>query len=241
MKQILFTVYFWLIAVPVLCAATVVTALLTIVLSPLFPDSKLSYFPARSWARFVCFVLFVRVKISGMEHIDPKQSYVFVLNHQSYFDIFIVYGWLPSIFKWIMKSELRKIPFVGLACQAAGHIFIDRSSPVAASKSVEKAKEQLQHGVSVVVFPEGTRTRDGKMQPFKRGAFRIAADLELPIVTATLIGSYERFPRTTSRFTPGKVELRIHKAIDVKPYLPDKISELIDFTWKEINSELVTV
>ena len=238
MKRFLFSIYLWLVAIPILSVATIITALLTIILSPLFPNSKLSYFPARLWARFVCFMLFVRVKISGIENIDPKQSYVFVLNHQSYFDIFVVYGWLPNIFKWVMKAELRKIPFVGLACQAAGHIFIDRSSPLAASKSINKAKEQLQHGASVVVFPEGTRTLDGKMQSFKRGAFRIATDLELPIVTATLIGSFERLPRNRRRFTPGTVELRIHKPIDVKLYLPDKVQELIQFTWKEINAEL---
>ena len=236
MKQFFYSVYVWLIAMPILVVVTILVALSTIILSPLFPNSKASYFPARFWGRLICFMLFVRVEITGLEHINPKESYVFALNHQSYFDIFVVYGWLPNIFKWIMKAELRKIPFVGLACQAAGHIFIDRSSSVAAAKSIEKAKEQLRNGVSVVIFPEGTRTLTGKMQPFKRGAFRIATDLKLPIVPATLVGSFERLQRNSLRFRYGKVQLHIHPPVDVKQYLPDNVQGLIDDTWKTINN-----
>ena len=235
MKQFFYSIYVWLIAIPILAVVTILVALSTIILSPLFPNNKISYFPARFWGRCFCFLLFVRVEISGMEHINPRESYVFALNHQSYFDIFVVYGWLPNIFKWIMKAELRKIPFVGLACQAAGHIFIDRSSSIAATKSIEKAKEQLRNGVSVVIFPEGTRTFTGKMQSFKRGAFRIATDLKLPIVPATLVGSFERLKRGSAHFTHGKIQLHIHQPIDVKQYLPDNVQGLIDDTWEMVN------
>jgi len=96
---------------------------------------------------------FVKVKITGLEKLNPRQSYVIVCNHQSIYDIFVVYGWLPMIFKWMMKEEVRRIPFVGIACEAAGHIFINRSNPVAAKHSLEKAESQLKNGVSVVIFP----------------------------------------------------------------------------------------
>ena len=238
MKQFFYSIYVWLLAIPVLLIVTLLVALSTIILSPLFPNSKASYFPARFWGRCICFLLLVRVEITGLEHIDPKKSYVFALNHQSFFDIFVVYGWLPNIFKWIMKAELRKIPFVGLACKAAGHIFIDRSSQAAIIKSIKKAEEQLRNGVSVVIFPEGTRTFTGKMLPFKRGAFRIATDLTLPIVPATLVGCFERLQRSSVRFTPGKVQLRIHQPIDVKQYLPDNVQGLIDDTWKIVNEKV---
>lgn len=238
MKQFFYTIYCWLFALPVLVIITVFTAITTIVFSPIFPNTKFSYFPARCWGRICCFFLLVRVKIIGLENIDSKQSYIFAANHQSLFDIFVVYGWLPNIFKWIMKAGLRRIPFVGWACQAAGHIFIDRSTAISANKSIQKAKQQLKHGVSVVIFPEGTRTHTGKLGNFKRGAFRIAADLELPIVPVTLKGCFERLPRSSVRFTPGEVEMHIHPPIDVKTYLPDKSSELIQHTWDVVNSGL---
>lgn len=238
MKRFCYAVYVILIALPLLALITILTSVTTVLVSPLFPNTAFSYFPARLWGRLMCYLLWVQVEVEGLEHIDPRQSYVFVLNHQSYFDIFTVYGWLPNIFKWVMKIELRRIPFVGLACQAAGHIFIDRSSPLAASKSIEKAKEQLRNGVSVVIFPEGTRSHDGKMLPFKRGAFRIASDLALPIVPATLVGSFERIPRHTLRLNPGTIRLHIKKPIDVKEFLPDRIPELMDKAWKQVNESL---
>lgn len=235
----LFSIYQWLIAFPILLVLTIITAITTTILSPLFPNKRFSYFPARWWGRAFCHLLFVKVKVSGLENLNPRQSYVIACNHQSMYDIFVVYGWLPMIFKWIMKAELRKIPLVGKACEAAGHIFINRTNPIAAKHSLEKAEEQLQNGVSVVIFPEGTRTYDGKMGTFKRGAFRIATDLSLPIVPVTLRGCYQTLPRNTFNVTPGLIEIIIHKPIEVQPYLPDKSHELIQKTWDEINCGLL--
>lgn len=188
-KTSLLIIYQWIIAFPILLVITILVALATIILFPLLPNSKLSYYPARWWGRVICKLYFVRVKVTGFENLKPKQSYIFVLNHQSVFDIFVVYGWLPNIFKWLMKVELRKIPLVGIACESAGHIFIDRSNPITAKHSIEKAEMQLKNGVSLVVFPEGTRTYTGEMGKFKRGTFHIASDLSLPIVPVTLRGS----------------------------------------------------
>ena len=233
-----FFIYQWLIAFPILVIATILVALSTTVLSPLLPNSKLSYHPARMWGRLFCQLCFVRVKVYGLEKLQPKQSYVFALNHQSMFDIFVVYGWFPFIFKWMIKSELRKIPLVGKACDAAGHIFINRSNAIEAKRCLEKAEAQLKNGVSLVVFPEGTRTKTGEMGKFKRGAFRVATDLALPIVPVTLKGSYERLNRNTFNVTPGTIELHIHQPIDVVPYLPDNSAELIQKTYDVISSAL---
>jgi len=196
-KRPLFFIYQWFIAFPVLLVITILVALSTTLLFALVPNSKLSYYPARWWARMSCRLSFVRVKVIGLENLNLKQSYVFVLNHQSLFDVFVVYGWLPFIFKWVMKFEIRKIPFVGKACESAGHIFIDRTNPITAKQSLERAEAQLTNGVSVVIFPEGTRTYTGEIGKFKRGAFRIATDLTLPIVPITLRGSFTRLPRNT--------------------------------------------
>ena len=234
----LFVLYQWLVAFPVLLVLTILTAVFTIILSPVFPNAQFSYFPARWWGRFFCYLLFIKVKITGIEKLDPKKSYVIAANHQSIYDIFVVYGWLPMIFKWVMKAELRKIPLVGKACESAGHIFIDRKNPVAAKKSLDKAEAQLRNGVSVVVFPEGTRTYTGQMGKFKKGAFRMATDLHLPIVPVTLRGCFERLPRNGFIITPGTIEMIVHEPVEVEGYEHEKQPELMQKLHDIIESAL---
>lgn len=233
-----FTLYQWIVAFPILLILTIITAVATTILSPLLPNNQLSYFPARWWGRAFCYLLFVKVNINGLEQLDAKKSYVIACNHQSIYDIFVVYGWFPMFFKWIMKAELRRIPLVGKACEVAGHIFIDRSHPMAAQHSLERAEAQLQNGVSVVIFPEGTRTCDGSLGTFKRGAFRIATDLNLPIVPVTIKGAYECLPRNTFNVLPGNIEVFIHKPIEIQQYLPDNIPAAISLTKEIISSKL---
>jgi len=233
-----FFLYQWLIAYPLFILITILVALATIIFSPIFPNNAISYAPARWWGKIFFFLFFIKLEKEGFENIDTKQSYIIAANHQSIIDIFVIYGWLPSIFKWVMKAELRNVPFIGWACDVAGHIFINRKSPMAAKRSIEKAEKKLVNGVSVVIFPEGTRTRDGKMAKFKKGAFRIATDLQLPIVPVSLSGFYNRMSRKTFTVTPGRVKFIIHKPIDVKQFMPDNTNELIDTTWKVINDAL---
>lgn len=233
-----FLIYEFLIVLPIWAVITIWAALFTLLLAPIWPNHAISYFPARFWARSICFLSFSPMRIYGMEKLDKNQSYIFMINHQSWFDIFAVYGWLPFFFKWIMKADLRKIPFVGIACQAVGHIFIDRESPKAAQRSLEKAKQALQKGVSVVIFPEGTRTWDGSLGKFKRGGFKIATDIGLPIVPVTLRGCFERMPRNTLAISPGPIEMHVHNPIDVSGYSQENLTELMSKTWETINNSL---
>lgn len=237
-SNLLFLVYQWGFAFPIVLIITVLVAVSTTILSPLLPNSKLSYHPARIWARLCCRIVFVKVKVTGLENLQPNQSYVFAMNHQSIFDIFVVYGWFPLIFKWMMKAELRKIPLVGKACESAGHIFINRSNPIEAKHSLEKAELQLKNGISLVVFPEGTRTRNGEMGGFKRGAFLVATHLALPIVPVTIRGSFDRLQRNSLNIVPGTIELIVHAPIDTTPYLPDNTTELMQITRDQIQSSL---
>ncbi len=236
--QLLFTIYFWLIAFPIILVVTIITTLFTVVLSPILPNSSISYFPAKFWARTVCFLTFVKVETNGFEHLSKNQSYVFVANHQSVFDIFAVYGYIPFIFKWIMKYEIRKIPFVGVACESSGHIFIDRTNPMKAKRSLIKAGENLQGGNSVVIFAEGTRTRTGKMGRFKRGAFVLATELNLPIVPITISGAYDRMSANSLKITSGKIKMTIHNPIETEQYKDKPLKNLIDDTWETINKGL---
>lgn len=233
-----FLIYEFLIVLPVWAVITIVAALITIVITPISPNSNFSYFPARFWARSICYMCFVRVKIVGMDKLDRSQSYVFMMNHQSWFDIFTVYGWLPFFFKWIMKANLRKIPFVGAACEAAGHIFLERRTPIAAKRGLEKAKSVLKDGISVVIFPEGTRTYTGEMGKFKKGGFKIAMDLGLSIVPVTLRGCFERMPRNTLAISSGPIEVYVHNPIDVTSYSSEEIDKLMEETWIAIDNGL---
>jgi len=237
-KHPLFSIYQWIVAYPLIALATILVATATVILSPVFPNNKLSYNPARWWGRFICRLCFVPVKVHGLDKLDSQQSYIFALNHQSFFDVFVVYGQLPFIFKWMMKAELRNIPFVGKACVSAGHIFIDRTNPATILKSMEKAKLQLRDGVSLVIFPEGTRTYTGELGKFKRGAFQLATQLSLPIVPVTLRGSFERMPRNSVNVTRGPIEMFIHEPVDPHLYRPDQFHELIQFTRDKIQSAL---
>ncbi len=139
----------------------------------------------------MCLAALLPVTVEGRENLVKGQSYVFCSNHQGAYDIFLIYGYLGANFKWMMKESLRKIPFVGKACEAAGFIFVDRSSPRKVKLTIDNAREALRDGMSLVVFPEGHRSVDGKIAPYKRGAFMLADELQLPIVPLTINGSYE--------------------------------------------------
>lgn len=189
MLRFLYCVY-QVLVLPVLVLNTLLCAIVTMLFFP-FNNSEPIHQVQMWWCRLFFHWLFIPVTVDGRENIAPGQSYVFVANHSSMFDVFLIYGWLPVVFKWLMKKELRKIPFVGTACKAAGHIYVDRSNSKASAQCLNDIKKQLRDGVSTVIFPEGTRSADGRMGRFHSGAFRIAFDLGLPVVPLSLSGCYE--------------------------------------------------
>lgn len=216
--KILYIIYQYLIGFPLIVVVTLFTALLTIICFP-WRNGKLPRTVQVFWSRSVLWLLLVPIKVTGRENVDPNQSYVFVANHQSFLDVFAVYGWLPNNFKWLMKKELRKIPFVGTACAVAGHIFVDRSNPRAAMESLTYIKAQLHDGISTVIFPEGTRTKTGEMGRFKQGAFKIAMDMDLPVVPISLSGFFDAMPRNKFYVKPfSRVALHIGKPIDISQF-----------------------
>lgn len=216
--KILYILYQYLIGFPLIIVVTLFTALLTIICFP-WRNGKLPRTVQVFWSRSVLWLLLVPIKVTGCENVDPNQSYVFVANHQSFLDVFAVYGWLPNNFKWLMKKELRKIPFVGTACAVAGHIFVDRSNPRAAMESLTYIKAQLHDGISTVIFPEGTRTKTGEMGRFKQGAFKIAMDMNLPVVPISLSGFFDAMPCNKFYVKPfSRVALHIGKPIDISQF-----------------------
>jgi 1-acyl-sn-glycerol-3-phosphate acyltransferase len=157
--------------------------------------------------------------------LTGHQSYVFVANHQGAYDIFLLYGYLNTPIKWIMKKSLREIPLVGKACEKAGFIFVDNSSPVAAAKTIREAEQRLTNGASVAIFPEGSRTKTGELGKFKKGAYQMAIDMQLPVVPVTINGSYRVMSRNTFFFTPHRMEIVIHEPISTAGLVTGNLRE----------------
>ena len=213
--KVLFGIYQWIIAIPILVVVTILTALLTILFSMLGMSRRGGYYPAHFWAKLWCILLFVRVEVKGRENIDKNTSYVFVANHQGAYDIFLIYGYLNHNFKWMLEKSLEKIPFVGFACKISKHIMVDRNSASGIQESMAQAKEILKDGMSLVIFPEGSRTPDGKMKKFKRGAFALATEFGLPIVPLTINGSFSVMTKGSFCINPGKITLTIHAPLSL--------------------------
>ena len=236
--KILYNIYQICFALPVLLVLTVFTALVTIIGSLLGGAHFWGYYPGKIWSQLICYLLLIPVKINGREKLHKRTSYVFVPNHQGSFDIFLIYGFLGRNFKWMMKKSLRKIPFVGKACESAGHIFVDRSSPKKVLATMRQAEASLKDGVSLVVFPEGARTWTGAMRPFKRGAYQLAVEFSLPVAPLTIDGAFAVMPRTTYNFKPGKIILTIHPPIYPQENKGHDIEDLMKKSYAVIESAL---
>ena len=227
----LYGLYQYIIVWPIMVVLTLFTAVFTIIFVP-FRNAEFVHKVQQFWSRSFYRLMFLPVTVEGLEHIQPGQSYVFVSNHQSMFDVWLIYGWLPVIFKWLMKAELRKVPFVGIACKAAGHIFVDRKNPKAAMESMEDIKKQLKDGVCTVIFPEGTRTKDGQVGRFKRGAFQIALDLKLPIIPISLSGCYDVLPKGKPFVYRRPVRMYVGEPIDITQF--ENNNDAIDFVRNKV-------
>lgn len=237
-KKVFMFLYQWLVFMPIFVLLTILTALTVMIFAPIFGSRHWGYVPPKWWSRLTCWLALCRIKSSGHENLDKNQSYVFVANHQGAFDIFLTYGFLNQSIKWVQKASLRKIPLVGYASKTAGHVFVDNSSPAARANTIKEAKKQIVDGVSIMLFPEGARSRTGKLSRFKRGAYQIAYDLKLPIVPLTLNGPFDVLKRGTMTLKPSKLELIIHKPIPTANLSEADIPALIEESKEIIHSAL---
>lgn len=193
----LYRIYQLFVALPVVVLVTIITAIEVGIGTTLGNGHFWGYYPGRWWARIITRIFLLPVTVEGREHLEPGQSYVFVSNHQGAFDIFLIYGYLGRNFKWMMKHQLGKVPFVGYACRKSHQIFVDKRGPSKVKATYDNARRTLEQGnMSVVVFPEGARTFTGHMGLFKKGAFMLADELQLPVVPLTINGSFDIMPRT---------------------------------------------
>ena len=233
-----YIIYQICIALPIFLVITIITAITTVIGCRIGNGHFWGYYPGKIWSQITCYILLLPIKVKGHENINHKQSYVFVANHQGSLDIFLIYGFLGRNFKWMMKKSLRKLPLVGKACESAGFIFVDKSRQRKIHETIEQAFRVLKNGTSLVVFPEGARTYDGKMRSFKKGAFQLADELQLPVVPLTIDGSFNILPRTGKLLSWHPMTLTIHKPIFPKCKGPENIKELMEESYKVIEDGL---
>lgn len=208
-----YPIYQWLVYMPLAIMATVLGALVAVPMALMGWQRLANLGIAARWCQLLARLVPVKVKVTGLEHITPGQSYVVVANHMSQFDIPVIYGYSGLDLRWVMKAEIRWIPFVAMACRAIGHIFINRSDPEQARQAINTAVGRLKPGTGVLFFPEGTRSRSGKLLPFKKGAYRVAVDRGLPLLPMTVIGTREIMAADSMQLYPGEVALVIHPPI----------------------------
>lgn len=183
---------------------------------------------ARRWAKIMLFLSRTKVEVIGGENVLADRPQVFMANHQSDFDIFIVLAFVPGQFRWIAKKELFRIPVFGPAMRRAGYIEIDRQHHEKALKSLDEAAQKIREGKSVMTFPEGTRSKDGSIKPFKHGVFYLAIRSGVPVTPISIIGSGAIMPKRSWKVNPGKITMVIDKPIPVEGFKEEKREELIE-------------
>jgi len=203
-------------------------AILAIVVSFFTRTGNPVHIVARVWSQSILMGSRVPVGVRGLANIKPDKSYVYMANHQSNFDIPVLLGYLPVQFRWLAKAELFKIPVFGRAMLGAGYVEIDRFNRKSAFESIEKAAQRMKDGVSVMIFPEGTRSKDGSVQPFKKGGFVMAIKSGVPIIPVILRGTWPIMAKSSLRINPGDVEMEIGEPIDTSGYSMETKEELMD-------------
>jgi 1-acyl-sn-glycerol-3-phosphate acyltransferase len=194
-------------------AATIVGSLTALVLGAIDRTGDLVLALARLWSRVILGVPGVKLEVKMTVPLEPGRPYVFMPNHASMVDIWVVFVAIPASFRFIAKKQLAQIPLFGWAMAAGRFIFIDRQNTASARRSMAEAARRIRGGQSVVIFPEGTRTRDGKLLPFKKGGFHLAMDAGVDIVPVAIRGSREVMPRGAALIKAGTVSLEVGEPI----------------------------
>lgn len=219
------------------CAVLSIVALVSLIVEK---EGRAYFWAGSSWSRLSLKVCGVEVRTKGLEKIDRNRSYIFVTNHASMFDIPAIMSVLPRV-RILFKKELSYVPLWGWALKWGHHIMVDRAKGAEAMKSLDRAAEAIKTGGSVILFAEGTRTRDGKLLPFKRGAFTLAAKSGVPVVPIAINGSFKILPKSSLDIRPSPIELVMESPIDTSLVatreeeiaLMNRVREIIERNYRE--------
>ena len=198
--------------------ATLVLGFLALITYPFDRKGKVVHYYARLWGRVALLANRVKVRMEGMENVKGKGPYIFMSNHQGSYDIFALLGTLPFQFKWLAKKELFSIPFFGWTMAAAGYISIDREGTRETVGAMNRAAQKIHEGMSVVIFPEGSRSPDGSIQPFKKGGFTLAIKSKVPIIPIAITGSREIMPKDRLAASSGEIRIWMGSPIETQHY-----------------------
>jgi len=206
------TTRFWIIVV----FLSLVLGALAILGGVIDSTGNLSHRISSLWSRCLCRWNGIQVEVEGMEHVQTDHAQIFIANHQSFFDIFSLSGFLPVQIRWMAKSSLFKIPFVGWSMVASRYIPVERESRKKAYQAFVQAVEKLKAGYSVVIFPEGTRSLDGTIGPFKKGSHLLAVRSKAPLVPVTIMGSGNIKRKGSMWIEPGRVRIIISPPLNTE-------------------------
>ena len=197
---------------PAVAILTIAAGTISVVSSLFDRTGRFAHAVARWWGRGILVVTGVTIHVRGMDQLVPAATYVFVANHQSFYDIPALFWSLPYQLRIIAKESLGSVPFLGWHLQRTGHILVDRRNPDRKA-ILGRWRELVDAGLSLIIFPEGTRSRDGRVAPFKSGSFMLALQAGLPVVPITIVGTRAVMPRGRFTVRPGAVTLTLHAPI----------------------------
>ena len=180
------------------------------------------------WAKTILWICGVEIEVKGLENLEAEVPRIYMVNHQSYFDIFTLLANLPVQFKFVLKQELMKIPFLGSAMRKAKYVSIAREDPREAVKSINEAADRFREGASILIFPEGTRSPNGQLQPFKPGGFHLALKVKGDIVPVSIVGTHRIVPKGSLRVQKGKATMVIGRPILISDYSKKTMDQLME-------------
>ena len=192
---------------------------------------------ARRWARALLWAAKVKVEMQGLENLYVDRPQIIVSNHQSWFDVFVLAAHLPVRYRFVAKQELAKIPVFGSAWRSCGHVSVDRGNKEAAVEALDQAwREVREESLTMILFAEGTRSRDGRLQPFKKGAFVLAVQGQVPIVPIAVVGTREIMAKGATRVRSGTVTVRIGTPIPTEGSTIRDRNRLLQASWDAIHA-----
>jgi 1-acyl-sn-glycerol-3-phosphate acyltransferase len=226
-----FLLTFWFTAIGLLAPFLILLCLIT-------GNENTIYVPVRFFVRLGLKLVGVRVEVEGIERLNPNQAYIFTPNHQSLIEVPLFVTYLGRNPAYLAKKEVFKYPIFGYGIGLMGVVPVDRSNSPAAVESARQATENLRRGKSYVVYPEGTRSPDGRLLPFKKGAFMMAIDAGVPVVPVTISGATRIMPKAQVRVYPSTVRITVHDPISTEGYSKENVAQLMEQARAKVLSAL---
>jgi 1-acyl-sn-glycerol-3-phosphate acyltransferase len=219
---------------PLIWLYTIVLGSLSLLSSLVDGSGRVQHRFARLWSRMILGTIGARVTVTGLDAIDTARAHVYVVNHLSALDIPVLYRYLPFQFRIIAHRVVFRVPLVGWHLRASRQLMIDPDSIALSRRTLREAVQTLKQGMPLVVFPEGERSPNGEMLPFRRGAFYVAVAAQADIVPMAVLGTYEAFPRGSAHLRPGRLQLMIGDAIPVAGYTRADLGTLAERTQQAV-------